>query len=329
MCPQIRNTSAEKKFYLICDNEPLQSAEYLSGLRAVMVEKNKAERLSFDLRNKGDWLSLQSTLNSLSLFSSCRLFEINVTPQSIKIGKEHVDNIFSNSSDNDFFIFKLTNLSYKDYKSKWFTSISQYCEKIVFETPKGRDFLVWISNRFNLYGKKVSKEAATFIAEKTEGNLVAASHEILKIDLLLSDKNVTLNKILGSISNGSYFEITDLREAFLRADIEKIFTVLRSLENSGNEIILVKWILQKELKDLYKVRLGCDKGMSIRSVMKEQGIWGDRANGFEKILKNRSAEMLLSLIIEMNDLALKIKGADVGEPWRELEYIITKLFSRN
>jgi len=309
--------------FFVSGSEPLQIGEFCDLLRARAKDSGIEERLLFEVSGKDCWLGVEVEVGSLSLFASTRLIEIQLSSGMLKDGLDTIRKILERSN-NDVYLIKTGEISYKDKRSRWYSVLSKGAVMINFEPPSIGQLPLWILDRFALFGKKISREAAGLIAEKTEGNLVATAQEVEKLALQIDSENVTLDKVIGSVLNGAKFSIYDFRDSLLEGDVSKSLKVIQSLKNAGIEPLVINWIIRKEFRDLVQVSLRREDGESLKGVFSSLRIWGGRIEPFKKALNRGDSDSWLELLVETANIGFIIKGVSEGNPWERLALLTIK-----
>ena len=318
--------SCPGKTFFVYGAEPFQGAEFCDVLKLKAKDQGIAERLVFEVSTKECWHKISVELDSLSLFSSKRLIEIYPEVRALKDGKEVLSKIL-NRSNSDVLLIKVGHLDFKAKKSTWFSMLSNKCVTLCFEQPTLNEMPEWIAERFASYDKKVSREAAALIAERTEGNLMSTAHEIEKLILLIDSDSITLSKVVDSVLDGTQFSIYDYRDSFLQGDLVRSVKIIKYLENAGVEPLVVNWIIRKELRDLTQISVREAEGESFAVIFKSLRIWGDRMGLLKKALRRGSVSSWFELLIESANIGLTIKGAFDGDPWEKLGLLTVRVCS--
>ena len=318
--------SCPGKTFFVYGAEPFQGAEFCDVLKLKAKDQGIAERLVFEVSTKECWHKISVELDSLSLFASKRLIEIYPEVRTLKDGKETLDKIL-NRSNSDVLLLKVGHLDFKEKKSSWFSMLSNKCITLCFDQPTLNEMPEWISERFASYDKKVSREAAGLIAERTEGNLMSTAHEIEKLVLLIDSDSVTLSKVVDSVLDGAQFSIYDYRDSFLRGDLRRSVKIITYLKNVGVEPLVVNWIIRKELRDLAQLLVRHADGESFSAIFKSLRIWGDRLDLLKTALRRGNVNSWFELLIESSNIGLTIKGASDGDPWEKLGLITIRACS--
>ncbi len=315
--------SCPGKTFFVYGAEPFQGAEFCDALKLKAKEQGIEERLVFQVSTKECWHKISVELDSLSLFASKRLIEIYPEVRALKEGKEALEKILSRSN-NDVLLIKVGHLDFKAKKSSWFSVLSNKCITLCFDQPALNEIPEWISERFASYDKKVSRQAAALIAEKTEGNLMSTAHEIEKLVLLIESDSITLSKVVDSVLDGAQFSIYDYRDSFLKGDLGRSVKIIKYLKNIGVEPLVVNWILRKELRDLVQLLVRKAEGESFSAIFKSLRIWGDRLDLLKNALRRGNVNSWLELLIDSASIGLTIKGASDGDPWEKLQLLTVR-----
>ena len=315
--------SCPGKTFFVYGAEPFQVAEFCDVLKVKAKDQGITERLVFEVATKECWHKINIELDSLSLFASSRLIEIYPDVRTLKDGKETLEKIL-NRSNNDVILLKVGHLDFKTKKSSWFPMLSNKCVTLCFDQPALNEMPEWISERFASYDKKVSRQAAALIAERTEGNLVSTAHEIEKLVLLIESDSITLSKVVDSVLDGTQFSIYDYRDSFLKGDLRRSVKIIKYLKNVGVEPLVVNWIIRKELKDLAQLLVREAEGESSSAIFKSLRIWGERLDLLKNALRRGNVNSWFELLIESASIGLTIKGASDGDPWEKLQLLTVR-----
>ncbi|MEC9248978.1 MAG: DNA polymerase III subunit delta [Pseudomonadota bacterium] len=316
-------SSLSGKTFFISGDEPLQINEFCDSLRSRAIESGILERLVFEIVSADGWSAIDIEINSLSLFASSRLIEVHLNGKIGKDGENILKKIVGRSN-SDVYLIKAGELDSKTKKTSWYTILCKETVTISYEYPSNGKLPDWISDRFASLGKKVSREAANLIADRTEGNLIATAQEIEKLSLLIDTENVTLDKVVESVLNGAKFGIYDYRDSLLRGSTRKSLQIVRVLKDAGVEPLILNWVIRREFRDLFQVALRREAGENLNNVLKSLRIWGARSDLVKIALRRGGFRLWLELLLEVANIGLMIKGAYEGDPWESLDLLTIK-----
>jgi DNA polymerase-3 subunit delta len=117
-------------------------------------------------------------------------------------------------------------------------------------------FPEWLQRRAHTLGLSVAPDALALLAERTEGNLLAASQELAKLALLAVAGRVDAAAVLASSTDSSHFDVAELDRALTQADGSRALRVLAGLRAEEVELPLVLWAAIKALHAVLAAETG-------------------------------------------------------------------------
>ena len=109
-------------------------------------------------------------------------------------------------------------------------------------SPPGRNCCVWT----------LDAEAAQLIADRVEGNLLAAKQELEKLSLLADGGTIGADLVLRSVGDSARYDVFQLAQAAAAGDAARAFHVLLGLKSEGVEPTLILWALLREVRGLWQ-----------------------------------------------------------------------------
>ena len=189
----------------------------------------------------------------------------------------------------------------------------------------------WLSERFARAGISASREACELLAERTEGNLLAAAQEVDKLVLLSEGADlVDIDAITSAAADSARFNAFDLVDAAVDGDAPRVVRVLGALRAEGMELPplgSVTWMIRNLLSVSQEVR----RGKPLDAVL-NQGPYrqlGRRGAGVRRVVSHLGSEGVASLLAAAHQVDRSIKGQSVDEPWSALERMCLELAGAN
>ena len=109
----------------------------------------------------------------------------------------------------------------------------------------------WLRQRARAAHLSMDEEAATMLAERSEGNLLAAQQEIDKLALLLPrGARAGAAEVAASSAESARYDVFQLGQAVRNADAARALRIMGGLQAEGTEPPLVLWALLRELRSL-------------------------------------------------------------------------------
>ena len=179
-----------------------------------------------------------------------------------------------------------------------------------------RELPGWIAARMRQAGLQPDRGAIAMIADRVEGNLLAAGQEIEKLRLLLGEGRVTAEDVSNAVANSSRFDVFKLADAALAGDARRALRILSGLRAEGVEPVVVVWSLTRELRTLAGLTDMIAQGMDLASGMQKAGVWRNR----QAIVRNcigRHKHGDFHRLLKLANLADQAaKGQTSADPWQ-------------
>jgi len=305
---------------LLSGDEPLQAGEAADALRAAARAAGYTEREVFfiDRANSGPWDEIFASAQALSLFASRRVLEVRI-PGS-KPGTQGAAALqeLAGLAGPDLLLLVITGeLDWTSQKAAWVQALDAAGLWVdAAQVPLGQ-FPAWLRARAGALDLTLDDEAVQALALQTEGNLLAASQELIKLQLA-GHGRVGAQEVLASAAQSSRYEVTQLGEAVLKGDLQRSLKVLAGLRAEGVEPTLVLWSVWQELRALWQVLL---PGPPIA------GVWSRNKTHLPTAaarLKPLGRAFFARLEGRMAAADRVIKGRQPGHAWDELSLLVAE-----
>jgi len=156
-----------------------------------------------------------------------------------------------------------------------------------------------------------------FIAERVEGNLLAAHQEIQKLALLYPAGELSLAQIQNAVLNVARYDLDGLREAMLAGDAARLTRTLDGLQQEGEAPPLVLWAMTEEVRALAQVKTGQKLGQPVDALLKDARVWGTRQALFKRALPRIDEATANAALADAARIDRMIKGIGGGDVWTE------------
>jgi DNA polymerase-3 subunit delta len=304
--------------YVIWGDEPLAMLEAEDAIRAAALTSGH-ERTVFTVQGRFDWSVIFGHAENFSLFANKKLVEIRIPS-----GKPGVDGSaalgrYAGSLPSDTVtVISLPGLEWKQTKSKWFEALAAQAKVIHSRDVPLEQMPGWIGRRLALNNQQASREALEFLANRLEGNLLAARQEIDKLSLLLPKGRLSLEDIQQAVTDVSRFEAADIQDAMLVGEAARCARILDSLRQEGEAVPKVMWQISATLRLLYKLKSALRQGQPLAAAFKANRIWDKRQSLVQAALKRVSDAKLESALSEAARIDRQAKGLEGGDPWDDM-----------
>jgi DNA polymerase-3 subunit delta len=184
--------------------------------------------------------------------------------------------------------------------------------------------VAWIEQRLRDGELCPGPGVAELLAERVEGNLMAASQEVEKLRLLHGAGDLDRDALASAISDSARYDLFDLTDAAVSGDRARVHRVLAGLAGEGTAPALVLWALARELRMLASVSYAAQRGGSA-AAFRAHGVWESRQARVRSALKRLPTRYLRDLIARCALADRQIKGLSCGDPWHQLASIADDL----
>lgn len=305
--------------YLISGDEPLLTAEAADRVRARARSEGYTERLTLVADRYFDWSELRVAAGAMSLFAERRLIELTIP--NAKPGKDGASALcdYAASPPEDNLLLVLTpRLDKKSLQAAWVKSLGATGRVVQVHAPDRSHLPGWVAKRMKVFGLLPAEGVAELIADRVEGNLLAADQEIRKLSLLLEPGPVAAEDVARAVADSARYDIFDLSDAVSRGDLARCLRVLAGLQGEGAEPALVLWALARELRALSSASWALEQGQREDQAFRSAGIWPRRQPGARAAIRRHGQQGLLRLLRQAAGVDRVIKGSVPGKPWQSL-----------
>jgi len=304
--------------YVLYGDEPLLVIEAGDALRTTAKRQGYSEREVLVATQGFNWTSLAMAGGNLSLFGDRKLIDLRIpTGKPGRDGALALQEHCNRLSPDALTLITLPEMTWQDEKAAWFQTLVEAGTVVKFQAPGLNELPGWIAHRLRRQEQGAEPEALRFIAERVEGNLLAAHQEIQKLGLLYPAGQLTLDQVREAVLNVARYDIDGLREALLLGDVARLTRTLDGLQQEGEAPPLVLWAYTEEIRALAALKVGQETGRPLDMLFKEQRIWGPRQNLIKRALGRLDRERLTAALAHTAEIDRCIKGIGSGQVWNE------------
>ncbi len=314
---------ALKPVYLIAGAEHLLVLEAADALRARARALGFAEREVLDADSKFDWNLLADAGRAMSLFSTLRLIDVRLPTG--KPGKEGSAAIiaFLEATLPDTVLLITANDWSNKHIGAWVNAIERVGCVVPVWPLKRNEQPEWLAARATSRGVKMSREAIAFLADRVEGNLLAAAQEIDKLALLPGGTLIDVPELEANVAGDARFDVFRLTDAAIGGDTSRALRIVAGLRAEGAEPIpLLGWILN-QLRVLVRV---AGAGTSVDAALRNEYIRPQQREAvFRRALGQAGLEHWEDCLVQAGYIDRIAKGRAAGDAWREMERLIAAM----
>lgn len=306
--------------YVITSDEYLLALEAADKIRRAAKAQGFLEREILTVERSFKWGALLAANQSQSLFGDKKLIDLRIpTGKPGKDGGAALQDYVANLSPDNLTLITLPKLDWATQKAAWVASLQQAAVYIDIPLVERAALPNWIAQRLSSQGQSVDRQSLDFIADRVEGNLLAAHQEIQKLGLLHPAGKLSFEVIHDAVLNVARYDVFKLNEAMLAGDVARLVRMLDGLKGEGEALPLILWAVAEELRTLLKLKSGMAQGRPLGVMLKEYRIWGPREKLMGPALQRVSLATLQAALQEAAQVDKMVKGLRArkfaGDAW--------------
>jgi len=316
---QSQLSKALAPIYFISGDEPFQVDEACRMVRATAEQQGFTERQVLHVERGFDWSALLAESNNLSLFAEKKLIELRIP--NAKPGREGTKALqeFAESFPQDTCLLICAGkLEAAQTKSKWMKTLEQAGVLLQVWPVEATRLPQWIQQRLSLRKLSAAPEALKLLADRVEGNLLAADQELEKLRLLYGEGELSTEQIRSAVSDSARYDIFSFADAALAGEPERVTKLLFGLKTEGVESILMLWALHREIRTLTLIHSDMTSGSNIEPAMAAQRVWDKRKPLIRGALQRSCSEKVEHWLKNCRRIDRIIKGQEAGRAWDDL-----------
>ena len=312
--------------YLVCGDEPQQLLESADAIRHCARSHGYSERQVIEVTQNFDWSILAAEAANMSLFAQLRLLELRIP--SAKTGREGsraISDYLQSPPGDTLLLITLPKLEKPQQSSKWFRAIDEAGVIIQVWPVRAADLPAWIQRRAQHHGLQLSREAVQFLAQQTEGNLIAAVQEIEKLGVIHGVGNVSLDDVAAAVSGCAHFTIFELMDAALAAEIPRALQMIRTLRAEGTPAAIVLWAMAREVRLAASVAETLNRGEPPAVLFNrvKPPVWKSRQQLIVKAARRLPLQRWHNLTSRLAQADQAVKSH--GDPWILMEQSLLQM----
>lgn len=308
-----------RPLYVVYGDAQLLAIEAADSIRAAARAAGYGERELLVAEQHFKWSELRGSAQSLSLFAARKIVDLRIPSGKPGVeGGQALLDYCSNLSKDILTLITLPKLDKTAQNSKWFGALQQHGVMVSADDIPRSALPAWIAGRLKRQEQTADAATLEFLADRCEGNLLAAFQEIRKLALLFPAGPLPFEQVKDAVMDVARYDIFKLSEAMLSGNAARFVRILDGLRAEGTATVLVLWAISEEIRALCKVLQATARGNSIGNALREARIWGARQGLIEQALRRLKLPQLEHALQQAARIDKTIKGLRRGDAWDEL-----------
>ena len=308
--------------YLVHGDEPLLIIEAADAIRAAARRRGFDEREVLTAIAGFNWNDLYHAAGNMSLFGGRTLIDLRVpTSKPGREGSAALQEYCARPSPDALLLVTMSEVDWRDEKSAWMGALASAGVVVKLLSPALAELPAWLAGRLRRQQQSATAEGLRFIAERVEGNLLAAHQEILKLGVLYPPGALSLEQIREAVLNVARYDLDSLREAMLAGDVARLTRTLDGLQQEGEAPLLVLWAMTEEVRLLAQIGAGLARCQPLDALLKDARLWGARQGLIKRALQRVDGERAAAALVHAARIDRMIKGIAGGDVWDEFRQL--------
>ena len=294
--------------YLVAGDETLLVEEACDLVLAAARREGFAERAVLHVEPGFKWHDLPQEAASLSLFAEKKVLDVRVPAN--KFDRQASETLRSYVGDNrpeNLLLLRTGRLHARQRSSAWFKAVDAAGATVLVWPIGHRELPGWLTRRARAAGLRLTAQGAAWLADRVEGNLLAAAQEIDKLKLAGLEQPIDAESLAAAVADASHYDAFELIDAVFAGDARRVNRVLTTLREEGIALFALLGAFTSQLR-------GVDSGQWMPPHRKRL-VAGflRRAGSPERVLAQ------LALIDQQG------KGEFLGDAWVAFERLLLRL----
>ena len=312
-------TSGLKPLYVVFGDALLLAIEAADRIRAAARTAGYTERDTFIAEQHFKWSELRNSAQSLSLFASKKVIDIRIPSGKPGVeGGQALQDYCANLSPDVLTLISLPKLDWAAQKSQWFSTLQKHGVMIsADDIPRG-EMSRWLAARLKRQEQSADDATLEFLADRCEGNLLAAFQEIQKLALLFPSGQLSFEQVKDVVMDVARYDVFKLSEAMLDGNAARYAHILDGLRAEGTATVFILWAISEDIRTLGKVFLAMKRGENLSNALRDMRVRKDKQSLIENALRRLKSAHIERALLQAAHLDKIIKGLRPGDVWDEL-----------
>lgn len=311
--------SGLKPLYVVFGDALLLSIEAADSIRVAARAAGYTERETFIAEQYFKWDELRNSAQSLSLFASRKVIDLRIPSGKPGIeGGQALQDHCANLNPDVLTLISLPKLDWSAQKSQWFIALQQHGVLVSADDIPRNALPRWIAARLKRQDQSAAEPTLEFLADRCEGNLLAAFQEIQKLALLFPAGQLSFEQVKDAVMDVARYDIFKLSESMLSGNSARFAHILEGLRAEGTATTLVLWAVCEDIRTLGKVLQATQHGASLGNALRDMRVRKEKQGLMESAARRLKFPHIERAMLQAARLDKIIKGLRKGDVWDEL-----------
>ena len=305
--------------YLVAGEEPLLLQETLDAIRNAARAKGFSEREVLEAERGFDWQRLLDTCNAPSLFAPQRIVELRSANAPDAAGAAVLAKLAQNPAPDVLLLVSLGKLDSRARNAAWYSALDAAGVSLYIWPVKPEEFPAWIGTRLRAAGLNVDSDGVRLLAERTEGNLLAAQQEVEKLALLHPGQAIGAAQIEAAVADSAHFEVFGWFNKVMAGDARGAVRGLEGLRDEGVEALAILAVVAMGLRQLARASAAYARSRNTAAALEAAGVFKMNQPAYGRAVERCRSGQVLGWLRDCAAIDALAKSSG-GQPaaWEEL-----------
>lgn len=309
-----------KPLYTVFGDEPLLAIEATDRIRAKARTDGYVEREILTADAGFKWPQLTMAAQSQSLFASRKLLELRIPNGKPGTEGSEALQLFCEAPPADTVtLIYLPALDWRAQKAGWFEALDRAGVTVEAKAVARKALPQWLDARLKAQGQRVEADSLAFIADRVEGNLLAAFQEVQKLGLLFPNGTIPFDQVREAVLDVARYDVFSLGVAMLEGDPVRVSRMLDGLRGEGAAPPMALWSLSEEIRAIGRALAASESGRPLSAQWRDVKIWGvAHQNAMQQNVARFTPAQVVQGLRHAAAIDRMVKGLAKGDVWNEL-----------
>lgn len=308
-----------RPLYVVHGPAMLLAIEASDAIRAAARKEGCDEREVLIVDAGFKWSELRNSAQGMSLFSAKKLLDLRIPGGKPGVeGAQALQDYCQRLNADTTTLVTLPRLDGTTMKTKWFSALAEQAVVITADEIPLHELPLWLAGRLKRQNQSAESDTLTFLAQRVEGNLLAAFQEIQKLALLFPAGPLSFEQVKDAVMDVARYDVFKLSEAMLAGDAARFAHILEGLRAEGTATVLILWALAEDIRTMAKVSRAMQQGGNMANALRDARVWGVKQKLVERAVRRFSPAFAERALRQAALIDKLVKGLRNGDVWDEL-----------
>lgn len=310
--------------YWISGDETLIVEESVETLRKHCREQGFADRQVHEADKQFDWQNIVAAASEMSLFSDRKIIELRIpSGKPGDSGSKALQAYAEIAPEDNVLIISSPKLDGKATKSKWYKSLTKTGVHVPVWPVAEHQLGGWIQQRLQRAGMSADHDAVELLADRVQGNLLAAAQEVEKLQMLGLDR-IDVDTVQQAVADNARFDLFGFIDAAVGGRPEAV-RMLSGLRAEGVEVAVISWAFAREVRQMLQIAEQVQQGVPFEQAARKMRVFDKRIPMVRKAMNRLKSRGLKALLAQCYELDQGVKGMAKIAVWDSLADITLQI----